>query len=47
MSVLALPAPFVIHDAYKTARLLVSDIKLSRDKSLKAKYREIKELLFN
>ena len=47
MSVLALPAPFVIHDAYKTARLLVSDIKLSRDKSLKAKYREIKDLLFN
>jgi hypothetical protein len=47
MSVLALPAPFVIHDAYKTARLLVSDIKLSRNKALKAKYREIKELLFN
>ena len=47
MTVLAFPAPFLIHDAYKTARLLVSDLKLSRNKALKAKYREIKDLLFN
>lgn len=41
-----LPAPFVIHDVYKCVRLLVSDFKLCCCKSLKAIYKEIRELMF-
>lgn len=42
-----LPAPYVLHDIYKTSRMLKSNFKLYRYKALRAKYNEIKELLFS
>lgn len=42
-----LPAPFLLHDAFKAVRLMVSDCKLHHNKELKAIYQKIKEILFN
>ncbi len=42
-----LPAPFLLHDAFKAMRLMVSDCKLHNNKELKAIYQEIKEILSN
>lgn len=42
-----LPAPFILHDAFKAARIICSDHKLCRNNALKAKYEEIRKILFN
>ncbi|MBQ5705417.1 MAG: hypothetical protein IIV73_02270, partial [Bacteroidaceae bacterium] len=40
-----MPAPFVAHEVWKTARLLVSDAKLMSDKRLVKIYSQIREIL--
>ena len=42
-----MPAPIVVHEEYRLFRLLISDIKLWRNKELRAKYREIRKIMFN
>ena len=44
-TLLVAPAPFVAHELWKTFRLLVSDIKLSKSEKLKNIYSHIKGLL--
>lgn len=44
-TLLLLPAPFIVHDAYKGARILVSDFKLCCNKQLKAIYKEIRDII--
>lgn len=39
-----LPAPYIVHDAYKAVRILVSDSRYCRYDALKAKYNEIRNL---
>ena len=46
LTLLLLPAPFIVHDAYKAVRVMVSDFKLCRYKQLKAIYKEIREIMF-
>ena len=41
-----LPAPLIIHDIYKTARIISSNFKLRRCRELKNTYKEIKEIIF-
>ena len=45
--VLLMPAPMVLHDVYKSLRMLVSNCRLSSNKELKTIYQEIITLLFN
>ena len=40
-----LPAPIVAQESWRLLRLLISDVKLLLDKSLRAKYREIKRIM--
>ena len=42
-----MPAPIVVHEEYRLFRMLISDIKLWRNKELRAKYREIRKIMFN
>ena len=42
-TLLIMPAPFVAHELWKTARLVVSDIKLLREKKLRKIYSKIRE----
>ncbi len=42
-TLLIIPAPFVAHELWKTARLVVSDIKLLREKKLRKIYSKIRE----
>ena len=44
-SLLIMPAPFVAHELWKTARLVVSDIKLLREKKLRKIYSKIREIV--
>lgn len=46
LTLVMLPAPFIVHDVYRAVRILVSDIKFSLCKPLKAIQKEIKEILF-
>ena len=41
-----MPAPIVVHEEYRLFRMLISDIKLWRNKELRAKYREIRKIMF-
>ena len=41
-----LPAPYIVQDVYRAVRILVSDIKLSLCKPLKAIQKEIREIMF-
>ena len=41
-----LPAPYVVQDAYRAVRIMVSDFKLCCNKPLKAIYKEIREVMF-
>lgn len=41
-----LPAPLIVHDAYRGARMVISDYKLRRCKPLKAIQNEIREIMF-
>ncbi len=47
LTLVMLPAPYLVHDAYKVMRILVSDSRLCRYKELRAKYQEIRAMLFN
>ena len=40
-----IPAPFVAHELWKTARLVVSDIKLLKEKKLRKIYSKIREIV--
>ena len=42
---LVMPAPYVAHEVWKTARLIVSDIKLLKDKKLRKLYSEIRRMV--
>ena len=44
-TLLVLPAPFVAHEVWKTTRLVVSDIKLLREKKLRKIYSKIREIV--
>lgn len=41
-----LPSPLVVHDGYRLVRILVSETKLWRNKALREKYAEIRQLMF-
>ncbi len=42
-----LPAPIVAHEVYRLIRLIISDMRLLRNKPLCKKYKEIRNLVFN
>jgi hypothetical protein len=44
-TLLIIPAPFVAHELWKTARLVVSDIKLLKEKKLRKIYSKIREIV--
>ena len=44
-TLLIMPAPFVAHELWKTVRLVVSDIKLLREKKLRKIYSKIREIV--
>ena len=44
-TLLIIPAPFVAHELWKTVRLVVSDIKLLREKKLRKIYSKIREIV--
>jgi hypothetical protein len=44
-TLLIIPAPFVAHELWKTARLVVSDVKLLRTKKLVKIYSKIREIM--
>lgn len=44
-TLLIMPAPFVAHELWKTARLVVSDVKLLRTKKLMKIYSKIREIM--
>ena len=41
-----IPAPILAHEVYRLFRIMISDIKLWRNKELRAKYKEIREIMF-
>ena len=41
-----IPAPILVHEVYRLFRLMISDIKLWRNKKLRLKYREIRKIMF-
>ena len=45
-TVALIPAPIVTHEVYRLFRIIISDIKLWRNKSLREKYREIRDIMF-
>ena len=45
-TVALIPAPIVTHEVYRLFRIMISDIKLWRNKSLREKYREIRDIMF-
>lgn len=46
LTLILLPAPYLIHDVYRAVRIMVSDYKLCCNKPLKAIYNEIREIMF-
>ncbi|MBO5814185.1 MAG: 1-acyl-sn-glycerol-3-phosphate acyltransferase [Alistipes sp.] len=42
-----LPAPIVAQEVYRLIRLIISDMRLHRNKPLRKKYQEIREILFS
>lgn len=47
LTVVLLPAPVVAQETWRLMRLVASDIKLLANSSLRSKYREIREIIFN
>ena len=45
-TVALIPAPIVTHEVYRLFRIMISDVKLWRCKSLREKYREIRDIMF-
>ena len=46
LTLVMLPAPYIVHDVFRAVRILISDIKLYLCKPLKAIHKEIREILF-
>lgn len=46
VTIVLIPAPIVTHEVYRLLRIMISDVKLWRRKDLRAKYREIREIMF-
>lgn len=46
LTLVLLPAPYLIHDVYRAVRIMVSDYKLCCNNPLKAIYNEIREIMF-
>lgn len=46
LTLILLPAPYLIHDVYRAVRIMVSDYKLCCNRPLKAIYNEIREIMF-
>jgi uncharacterized integral membrane protein len=42
-----LPAPIVAHESYRVVRILVSDVRLWRNKKLREKYNRIRDIMFS
>ena len=45
-TVALIPAPILVHEVYRLFRIMISDIKLWRNKKLRLKYREIRKIMF-
>jgi hypothetical protein len=45
-TLLLIPAPIITHEVYRLFRIMISDIKLLRNKELRAKYKEIRNIMF-
>jgi hypothetical protein len=45
-TIAALPAPIVAHEVYRLVRILRSDIRLLRNRDLRAIYAKIREIIF-
>ena len=45
LTLILLPAPIVAQEAWRVARILISDFKLMRNRELRDKYQRIKEIL--
>ena len=41
-----IPAPIITHEAYRLLRIMISDVKLWRNKVLRGKYKEIRDIMF-
>ena len=41
-----IPAPIITHEVYRLFRIMISDVKLWRNKVLRAKYKEIRDMMF-
>ena len=46
LTLVLLPAPYIVHDIYRAVRILASDFKLCFCKPLKAIHKEIKDIMF-
>ena len=42
-----LPAPIVAHEAYRLIRLIISDMRLHRNKTLRDTYKQIRHIVFS
>lgn len=47
LTLILLPAPIVAQETWRLLRLVVSDVKLLTNTSLRSKYREIRNIIFN
>ena len=47
LTLAALPAPIVVQEVYRLIRLIISDMRLLRNKPLREKYREIRKIVFS
>jgi len=45
VTLLIMPAPYVAHELWKSARLVVSDIKLLKEKKLRKIYAQIRKMI--
>lgn len=41
-----IPAPIITHEVYRLFRIMISDVKLWRNKVLRGKYKEIRDIMF-
>jgi hypothetical protein len=46
LTLLILPSPIIVDESYRLVRLMVSDTKLWRNKILRQKYAQIRDLMF-
>ncbi len=47
LTLAALPAPIVAHEVFRLVRLIISDMRLHRNKALREKYKQIREIVFS